>query len=104
MINGKALFTGVDDTDQLKKIFKIRGTPDEKTYPDLKNFSEWNPNNFEYHKAEDLSKYVPNLDEIGLDLLEKMIDLDAEKRISADEALKHQYFVDIPSSCLDLYK
>jgi len=42
MINGKPLFTGVSETDQLKKIFKVRGTPTEKSYPDLKNLPDWN--------------------------------------------------------------
>jgi hypothetical protein len=42
MVNGKPLFTGVSENDQLKKIFKIRGTPNEKNYPDLKSLSEWN--------------------------------------------------------------
>jgi len=41
MVSGKPLFTGVSDQDQIKKIFKIRGTPDDKTYPDLKNLPEW---------------------------------------------------------------
>jgi hypothetical protein len=42
MVNGKPLFTGVSEGDQLKKIFRIRGTPKEKDYPDLKTLSEWN--------------------------------------------------------------
>jgi serine/threonine protein kinase len=42
MINGKPLFTGVSESDQLKKIFRIRGTPTEKVYPELKTLSEWN--------------------------------------------------------------
>jgi hypothetical protein len=44
MVNGKPLFTGVSETDQLKKIFKIRGTPTEKTVPDIKSYPEWNVN------------------------------------------------------------
>lgn len=42
MINGKPLFTGVSENDQLKKIFRVRGTPSEKTYPEIKTLSEWN--------------------------------------------------------------
>lgn len=42
MVNGKPLFTGVSENDQLKKIFRIRGTPDEKVYPEIKYLSEWN--------------------------------------------------------------
>lgn len=42
MINGKPLFTGVSENDQLKKIFRIRGTPDDKIYPEIKTLSEYN--------------------------------------------------------------
>lgn len=42
MVNGKPLFTGVSENDQLKKIFRIRGTPDDKVYPEIKTLSEWN--------------------------------------------------------------
>jgi len=42
MVNGKPLFPGVSESDQIKKIFKIRGTPNEKDYPDLATFSDWN--------------------------------------------------------------
>ena len=42
MVNGKPLFTGVSENDQLKKIFKIRGSPIEKIYPEVKNLPDWN--------------------------------------------------------------
>lgn len=42
MVNGKPLFAGVSESDQIKKIFKIRGTPNEKDYPDLLSFQDWN--------------------------------------------------------------
>ena len=45
MVNGKPLFTGVSEADQLKKIFRIRGTPSEKDYPEIKTLSEYNVKN-----------------------------------------------------------
>ena len=45
MVNGKPLFTGVSEQDQLKKIFRIRGTPSEKDYPEIKTLSEYNVKN-----------------------------------------------------------
>jgi cyclin-dependent kinase len=45
MVNLKPLFAGVSETDQLKRIFKIRGTPNEKTYPDVKSLCDWNVDN-----------------------------------------------------------
>ena len=46
MVNGKPLFTGVSESDQLKKIFRIRGTPNEKSYPEIKTLSEYNVNKY----------------------------------------------------------
>ena len=45
MVNGKPLFTGVSEADQLKKIFRIRGTPSDKEYPEMKTLSEYNVKN-----------------------------------------------------------
>jgi len=104
MVNGKPLFTGVSENDQLKKIFRIRGTPNEKLYPEAKSLPEWNPENFDEFPEEDILKYVPKLDADGVDLLLKMLQIDPEKRISADEALKHPYFDDIQLLLKEIYK
>lgn len=103
MINGKALFQGQNELDQLKKIFKIRGTPDEKSYPDVKNLPEWANNDFEIYKAEELSKVCPKLDSYGIDLLGKMLKVNPDERITLEEALVHPYFNDLPKKTKDLY-
>jgi hypothetical protein len=41
MISGKPLFTGTSEADQLKRIFKIRGTPNEKIYPEIGKLPDW---------------------------------------------------------------
>jgi len=104
MVNGKPLFTGVSESDQLKKIFRIRGTPNEKVYPEIKNLPDWNPDNFDDYPEEDISKYVPKLDADGIDLLLKMLQTDPDKRISAEEAMKHPYFDDIQTFLKEIYK
>jgi cyclin-dependent kinase len=103
MVNGKALFQGVNEPDQLKKIFKLRGTPNEKTYPELIDLPEWTNNEFEVFKGEDLSKLCPKLDDAGLDLLEKMLKVNPLERITTDEALIHPFFNDLPKKTKDLY-
>lgn len=104
MINGKPLFAGVSEVDQLKKIFKIRGTPNENFWPDALKLPEWNESNFEKSEPLELGKYVPKLDPIGLDLITSMLQLEPEKRISASAALEHPYFNDLLKSTKDLYK
>jgi cyclin-dependent kinase len=104
MVNGKPLFTGSSEADQLKRIFKIRGTPTEKVWPDISKLSEWNPESYETYKEEPLEKYCGKLDKDGLDLIEKMLQMDPEKRISAEDALKHPFFNDVLASVKELYK
>lgn len=51
-----------------------------------------------------MSKVVPRMDKDGLDLLEKMLQPNPLKRITANEALQHAYFSDLPKEVLQLYK
>ena len=104
MITGKPLFTGINESDQLKKIFRIMGTPNTKTYPNLKNLPEWKPDNYEVCETQDLKKFVPTLDDNGFDLLSQMLIIDPDKRIDCEGALKHKYFDDIQDFIKDFYK
>ena len=105
MATGKQLFMGKNNYDQLKKIFHIRGTPNERNYPGLEDLPEWGSDEyqFENYPEEDIKKYVSKLDNDGIDLLLKMLQLDPDKRISAEEALKHPYFNDIKDKIQEIY-
>ncbi|KAL9320577.1 hypothetical protein ACSQ67_012416 [Phaseolus vulgaris] len=68
MVNRRPLFPGDSEIDELFKIFRILGTPNEETWPgvtalpDFKStFPKWPP--------KDLATVVPNLDAAGLNLL-----------------------------------
>ncbi|BAT74052.1 hypothetical protein LR48_Vigan464s001600 [Vigna angularis] len=94
MVNQRPLFPGDSEIDELFKIFRILGTPNEDTWPgvtslpDFKSaFPKWQP--------KDLKTVVPNLDPAGLDLLSRMLHLDPSKRITGRSALEHEYFKDI---------
>jgi len=41
MMNGKPLFPGNSEQDQLKKIFKLMGTPDPEKWPGLAQLHGW---------------------------------------------------------------
>lgn len=94
MVTKKALFPGTSNEDELMKIFKIRGTPNPEEWPSLKELSGYKPD-FPVYPKQDLSKIVTNLDPIGMDLLEKFLQNDPSKRISAKDALLHPYFSDV---------
>ena len=41
MVSGKPLFAGGSEEEQLKKIFKIRGTPSDDLYPEITKLPDW---------------------------------------------------------------
>jgi len=104
MITGKALFTGINDQDQIRKIFKVIGTPSDEAFPNLKKLSGWSEE-YNGYQPQNLRQYVPTIDDDGFDLLSKMIEANPEKRIGSDEALGHCYFDEIRSTIIkEIYK
>lgn len=93
MVNGRPLFPGTSDADQLFKIFEILGTPSLESWPGMKELSEYKEN-FPQFPGSSLQEICPTLDEEGINLLGLMLQYDPDKRISAEEALRHHYFED----------
>jgi non-specific serine/threonine protein kinase len=92
---GRPLFPGTTNEDQLQKIFRLMGTPSEHSWPGISQFSEYKPN-FHVYATQDLRLILPQIDQLGLDLLNRMLQLRPEMRISAAEAIKHPWFNDLP--------
>jgi len=99
MVNGRPLFPGSSDADQLTKIFKCLGTPTPKLWPSIAELPEYK-DNFPVYPAQAWKKIVKKLDPAGLDLLSQMLRYDPSKRISAEMAMKHLYFKDLPKDKL----
>lgn len=94
MVNQKPLFPGESEIDQLIRIFSVLGTPNESLWPGIsmlpdysENFPKWTPKN--------LKEFVPELEDLGVDLLTKMLQYEPSKRINARQALAHDYFKDL---------
>jgi cyclin-dependent kinase 2 len=92
LATGKPLFTGDSEIDQIFKIFSILGTPDESTFPGISNFPDFKPT-FPKWKSKDLSGIIKGINGDGVDLLLQMLKLDPSQRISARNALNHEYFL-----------
>ncbi|CAG9327313.1 unnamed protein product [Blepharisma stoltei] len=94
LITKTPLFAGDSEIDQLYRIFRTLGTPNDRIWPGVsklrdykKTFPSWQPVR--------LATLVPQLDRDGVDLLEKMLTYDPSSRITAKEALLHPYFNDV---------
>ncbi|EGE05464.1 CMGC/CDK/CDC2 protein kinase [Trichophyton equinum CBS 127.97] len=91
MCTRRPLFPGDSEIDEIFKIFKLRGTPDERIWPGVTSFPDFKTS-FPKWKREDIRKLVPGLEENGLALLDAMLEYDPARRISAKQACIHPYF------------
>jgi cyclin-dependent kinase 2 len=96
MVTCSPLFPGDSEIDQLFKIFRCLGTPTEEIWPGVSSFKDYKPT-FPQWTGNHLAKQVPGIEPLGLDLLKRMLVYEPSKRISAREALQHEYFKDLPT-------
>lgn len=95
---GRPLFPGSDVDDQLKRIFKLLGTPVEDNWPNMGQLPEFKQFPI-YHPSMAFSQVVPKLSSRGRDLLQRLLQCNPGQRLSADESMAHPYFQDMsPSS------
>jgi len=90
-MQGVPLFPGDSEIDQIFKIFRILGTPNEDLWPGVSGLPDYKPT-FPQWSRQDLARIVSTLDENGLDMLKRTLTYDSAKRISAKRALLHPYF------------
>ncbi|PRQ39975.1 putative protein-serine/threonine kinase CMGC-CDK-PITSLRE family [Rosa chinensis] len=103
LLSKEPLFNGKTEFEQLDKIFKILGTPNETIWPGFSKLPGVKVN-FVKHQYNLLRKKFPAtsftgspvLTEAGFDLLNKLLTYDPEKRISVDAALNHEWFREVP--------
>eukprot|EP00123_Amoebidium_parasiticum_P010670 comp20241_c0_seq1/m.25284 comp20241_c0_seq1/g.25284 ORF comp20241_c0_seq1/g.25284 comp20241_c0_seq1/m.25284 type:complete len:298 (-) comp20241_c0_seq1:22-915(-) len=93
---GRPLFPGSSAYDQLLRIFKVLGTPTEETWYGVQELPEWRKYEFPYFAPQPLGNIVTGLDHVGIDLLRSMLRYVPDSRVSAEDAMKHPYFHDIP--------
>ncbi|ORX90494.1 Pkinase-domain-containing protein [Basidiobolus meristosporus CBS 931.73] len=96
LINNEPLFPGRGEIEQLDKIFRLLGMPNEKIWPGFSNLPHAQNITFVNQPYNNLRNRFPYVTESGLDLLSKLLTYDPEKRITAEEALQHPYFKESP--------
>ncbi|KAK4031542.1 kinase-like domain-containing protein [Parachaetomium inaequale] len=94
MFSGRPLFPGTTNEDQIVRIFRIMGTPTERTWPGLSQYPEYKTT-WQMYATQPLSTILPQIDPVGIDLLQRLLQLRPELRVSAAEALTHPWFSDL---------
>ncbi|KAI7749265.1 hypothetical protein M8C21_030909 [Ambrosia artemisiifolia] len=103
LLSKQPLFNGKTEFDQLDKIFKTLGTPNEAIWPGYSKLPGVKVN-YVKHQYNLLRRKFPAtsftgspvLSDAGFDLLNRLLTYDPEKRITAEEALNHEWFREVP--------
>ncbi|KAJ6012587.1 hypothetical protein N7522_002942 [Penicillium canescens] len=90
MYTRKPLFRGDSEIDEIFKIFRVLGTPDEELWPGVTSFPDYK-GTFPKWKRPDAS-IDPGMEPAGLELLEDLLQYDPAHRLSAKQACMHPYF------------
>ena len=89
----RPLFPGDSEIDQLYRIFKLMGTPNEQDWPGVSELPDYKAT-FPKWERKQLINELPQLDQFGIDLLVRLLQFDPAKRLSARAALRHIWFFD----------
>jgi cell division cycle 2-like protein len=86
------LFQAKSELDLISMIFKLLGPPTEHTWPGYFSLPQADKINLPAPHLATFRQKLPHLSLAGLDLIMQLLCYDPDKRISAEEALKHPYF------------
>ncbi|KAH7387500.1 hypothetical protein KP509_16G025500 [Ceratopteris richardii] len=96
LCRSRPLFPGDSELQQLLYIFELLGTPTEDAWPGVYKLRDWH--DYPEWKSADIHEAVPDLDDMGINLLSNLLLFNPSRRISAKAALQHPFFDELDKS------
>ena len=98
------IFPGINELDQLNKIFSIIGTPYLNEWPEGYALMQKLNILMPYYMKGNLKQIVFNASDVAINFLEYIFQINPEKRPSAAHLLRHPYFTGIQGPSLYSYQ
>ncbi len=92
LLLNEPLFQAKGEIELISMIFKLLGPPSKETWPDYNTMPLAKTMTLPAPHPAQLRQKFPYITAAGLDLLSRLLAYDPDRRISAEEALKHPYF------------
>ncbi|KAF8476074.1 kinase-like domain-containing protein [Kalaharituber pfeilii] len=99
LLSKEPILKGTNEIDQISKIFGLLGVPTETSWPGYRRLPYAKSLTFPKTAKTTgslLRTRFPLLTNQGIDLLSRLLTLDPEQRITAEEVLQHPYFKEDP--------
>ncbi|XP_011303293.1 cyclin-dependent kinase 11A isoform X2 [Fopius arisanus] len=97
LVRMEALFPGKSEVDQLSRIFKELGTPNDRIWPGYSKLPMVQKMTFGQYPVNNLrQRFHMFLKDQGMELLNKLLTYDPAQRMTAEDAVKHGYFTEAP--------
>ncbi|WWC57663.1 uncharacterized protein I303_100196 [Kwoniella dejecticola CBS 10117] len=96
LMQGEALFPGRGEIDQINRIFQLLGRPNDELWPNYSSLPLVQKINPIGPMFSTLRQKFKHLSYEGHNLLSSLLAYDPERRISAEDGVKHPYFTENP--------
>ncbi|KAG8802002.1 Cyclin-dependent kinase catalytic subunit [Serendipita sp. 398] len=91
VLKGSPLFNGDSEIDQIFRIFRIMGTPNDTIWPGVSELPDYK-STFPQWGPQPLGEVVKGVDAQGLDVISQCLYYDQARRISAKRVRNHPWF------------
>ncbi|KAK6748490.1 hypothetical protein RB195_001233 [Necator americanus] len=102
MVAGRALFPGSTTDEQLGLIFRTLGSPRSDRHATICARPAYAPFAQKTYHPEPLVRQIPRLDSNGYELLLKFLQYEGRDRISAQDAMRHNFLKTLPPKVMSL--